>query len=187
MAERGPTVPPPDPASLNSALERNIAALERRRRDEAAAAPLQERAAAKVTDFTGSMLFVYVHLALYGFWIAANLGWVGLKPWDRSFVVLAMIASVEAIFLSTFVLITQNRMAAAADKRAELDLQISLLTEHELTKVVALVSEIAAKLGIEHAPELEEMKRDVAPEAVLQAIESTERKPRGELDKDPGA
>jgi uncharacterized membrane protein len=183
MADRGPTVPPPDPASLNSALERNIAALERRRRDEAAAAPLQQRVAARVTDFTGSMLFVYVHLALYGFWIVANLGWLGLQPWDQSFVVLAMIASVEAIFLSTFVLITQNRMAAAADKRAELDLQISLLTEHELTKVLTLVSEIASKVGVDHAPDVEEMKRDVAPEAVLQAIESTERKPRGELDE----
>ena len=185
MANRGPTVPPPDPGSLNSALERNIAALERRRRDEAAGAPLQERLAARVTDFTGSMLFVYVHLLIYGFWIVANLGWIGLKPWDQSFVVLAMIASVEAIFLSTFVLITQNRMAAAADKRAELDLQISLLTEHELTKVLTLVSEIAAKIGVEHAPDVEEMKRDVAPEAVLQAIESTERKPRGELDVEP--
>ena len=51
-----------------------------------------------------------------------------------------MVASVEAIFLSTFVLITQNRMAAAADKRAELDLQISLLAEHEVTRIVAIVS-----------------------------------------------
>jgi uncharacterized membrane protein len=55
----------------------------------------------------------------------ANLGWVpGVPGWDLSFVVLAMIASVEAIIvLSTFVLISQNRMAAAADKRADLDLQ----------------------------------------------------------------
>ena len=60
----------------------------------------------------------------------------GVPRWDPSFVVLAMMASVEAIFLSTFVLISQNRMAAAADKRADLDLQISLLAEHEVTKLV---------------------------------------------------
>jgi uncharacterized membrane protein len=169
-------VPPPDPASLNSALQRNIQALERRRRDEAAAAPLQERIAARVSDFTGSMTFVYVHLALYGFWIAANLGWVGLQPWDPTFVVLAMIASVEAIFLSTFVLITQNRMAAAAEKRAELDLQISLLAEHEVTKLVAMVAEISHHLGLDAgAHDVEELKRNVAPEAVLDAIDRTER------------
>jgi uncharacterized membrane protein len=181
VAERGPTVAPPDPASLNSALHRNIAALERRRRDEAAAAPLQERIAARVTDFTGSMLFVYVHLALYGFWIAANLGWVGIAPWDETFVVLAMIASVEAIFLSTFVLITQNRMAAAAEKRAELDLQISLLAEHEVTKLVALLSAVADHLGVDHHEDVEELKRNVAPEAVLDAIDHTGAKPRREL------
>jgi uncharacterized membrane protein len=175
---KGPTVEPPQPNSLNSALERNIAALERRRRDEAAGARLQERIAQAITAFTGSMRFVYVHLLLYGFWIVANLGWLpGLDPWDPTFVVLAMIASVEAIFLSTFVLISQNRMAAAADKRANLDLQISLLAEHEVTKIVAMVAAIADHLGVEHEAvgEIEELKRDVAPEAVLDAIGSTER------------
>ena len=180
MADRTPTVPPPDPTSLNRALQRNIQALEQRRRNEAAAAPLQERIAARVTDFTGSMTFVYVHLALYGFWIVANLGWAGLEPWDPTFVVLAMIASVEAIFLSTFVLITQNRMAAAADKRAELDLQISLLAEHEVTKLVAMVADISHHLGLDGArgEDVEELKRNVAPEAVLDAIDETERSER---------
>ena len=123
------------------------------------------------------MRFVYLHLALVSFWIFANLGWVpGVPRWDPSFVVLAMIASVEAIFLSTFVLISQNRMAAAADKRADLDLQINLLAEHEVTKVVAMVSAITDHLGIGHEArdEVQELKRDVAPEAVLDAIESRE-------------
>jgi uncharacterized membrane protein len=182
MAEgRGPTVAPPAAKDLAGALRRNIEALERRRREEAAAAPAEDRIAAAVTGFTGSMLFVYLHLALYGLWIALNLGWLGLRPFDPTFVVLAMVASVEAIFLSTFVLITQNRMAAAADKRAELDLQISLLAEHEVTKIVALVSAIAEHLGLDHPDDVEELKRDVAPEAVLDAIDSTERQPRGQL------
>ena len=180
-----PTVPPPQPGSLNRALERNIAALERRRREEAAAASFEERLANSITRFTGSMRFVYIHFTLYGFWIVANLGWLGLEPWDPTFVVLAMIASVEAIFLSTFVLISQNRMAAAADKRAELDLQISLLAEHEITKVVTMVDAIADHLGIDHPAqsEVDELKRDVAPEAVLDAIDSTEEQPRGELEE----
>jgi uncharacterized membrane protein len=85
-----------------------------------------------------------------------------------------MVASVEAIFLSTFVLITQNRMAEAADKRADLDLHISLLTEHELTKLATLMFEMASKMGVntEVDQELEEIKQDVAPEAVLNKIEA---------------
>jgi uncharacterized membrane protein len=177
QASTAPTVRPPQPGSLNTALERNIEALQRRRKREAASASLEERIAERITRFTGSMRFVYLHLALYGIWILANLDWLGLKPWDPTFVVLAMIASVEAIFLSTFVLISQNRMQAAADKRADLDLQINLLSEHEVTKLVAMVAEISHHLGVGHVAgnDVEELKRNVAPEAVLDAIESNER------------
>ncbi len=143
---------------------------------DAANASVEEKIAEAITRFTGSMRFVYLHLAIFGFWIVANLGWVpGIPQWDESFVVLAMIASVEAIFLSTFVLISQNRMAAAADKRADLDLQINLLSEHEVTKLVAMVSEISSHLGLHHVvgEEVEELKRNVAPEAVLDAMDSS--------------
>jgi uncharacterized membrane protein len=129
-----------------------------------------------MTRFTGSMRFVYLHLAIFGGWIVANLGWIpGVPAWDPSFVVLAMAASVEAIFLSTFVLISQNRMSAAADKRADLDLQINLLAEHEVTKLVAMVSTIAAQTGLrtEADGEVPELKQDVAPEAVLDELEAT--------------
>lgn len=166
-----------DDHSLNSALKRNIDALRRRRAEEEKRARFEERLASAITRFSGSMYFVYVHAAIYGFWIVANLGWIpGLKAWDPTFVVLAMVASVEAIFLSTFILITQNRMAAAADRRAELDLQVSLLAEAEITKLVELVSMIAEQMNLSSAEEqeIEEMKQRVAPEAVLDAIEETE-------------
>ena len=83
-----------------------------------------------------------------------------------------MIASVEAIFLSTFVLITQNRMATAADKRADLDLQISLLTD-ELTKMATLMDDMAKKMGVKTRVEgeLREIEQDLTPEAVLDEIE----------------
>ena len=100
---------PPPPPGLSSVLERNIQALQLRRQREQQEATTQERLADAITRFTGSMRFVYLHLAFFGFWIVANLGWVpGVPSWDPSFVVLAMIASVEAIFLSTFVLISQK-------------------------------------------------------------------------------
>jgi len=162
---------------LATTLERNIAMLVERREREARQATLEERLAERITDFTGSMRFVYLHLLGFGFWILANIGWVpGVPAWDPSLVVLAMAASVEAIFLSTFVLISQNRMATAADRRADLNLQISLLNEHETTKLIALVSAMANRLGIESEvdDELEELKQDVAPEAVLDRIEEND-------------
>ena len=175
----GLTAPPPKPPGLSSVLERNIEALTQRREREEAEATVQERIAEAITRFTGSMLFVYIHLAIFGFWIVANLGWIpGVPTWDQSFVVLAMWAAVEAIFLSTFVLISQNRMQAAADKRADLDLQISLLAEHEITKLVTLVSAIADRMDVrtEVDEELDEITQDVAPEAVLDEIEATDQK-----------
>ncbi len=175
QAPRSPMRPPPSPPGLTSVLARNIKALSERRQREEEQSALQDRVADAITRFAGSMTFVYLHLALFGFWIIANLGWIPAVPvWDESFVMLAMWASVEAIFLSTFVLISQNRMAAAADKRADLDLQISLLAEHEITKLASLLEAVARKLDVPVLadPELQEVKQNIAPEAVLDEIEA---------------
>jgi uncharacterized membrane protein len=176
-AGSSPTYPPPPPDGLSPVLERNIRALQLRRQREEKEATVEERLADAITRFTGSMRFVYLHLAIFGFWIVANLGWApGVPAWDPSFVVLAMVASVEAIFLSTFVLISQNRMAEAADKRADLDLQISLLAEHEVTRLVTLVSGVADRMGVrtEADADLDEITQDVAPDAVLDQLEVAE-------------
>jgi uncharacterized membrane protein len=162
---------------LARVVGRNIRALLERRQQEEQRKTLQERLADNITAFTGSMTFVYVHLVVFGAWIIINLGWIpGIPRFDPSFVVLAMAASVEAIFLSTFVLITQNRMAAIADKRADLDLQISLLAEHEVTRLLTLVRAMSQRMGIADAddPELNELAQDVAPEKVLDKLEAQE-------------
>ncbi|HEV7869049.1 MAG TPA: DUF1003 domain-containing protein [Chthoniobacteraceae bacterium] len=176
MDSYSPTTFPNDP--LAKVLERNIEAIVRRRKAEEAAQPMAERVSAAITRFTGSLKFVYLHLALFGFWIIANLPGVPFPKFDPTYVVLAMWASVEAIFLSTFVLITQNRTAALADRRDDLNLQISLLAEHEVTRLIHLVTAIAHKLNIDEArnPELDELKRDVAPEKVLDSISAKERR-----------
>jgi uncharacterized membrane protein len=154
-------------------VERNIQALLKRKLAEDKQKNTEGRIADLVTRFTGSMAFVYIHLGLFGVWILWNSGVLGFKPFDPSFVVLAMFASVEAIFLSTFVLISQNRMAALADKRADLDLQVSLLAEHEVTQLITLVRAIAQKMDIEEAanPEIDELAKDVQPEKVLDTME----------------
>jgi uncharacterized membrane protein len=159
-------------------LERNIEALIARRRTDESQKTMQDRVADAITRFTGSMLFVYIHVALFGAWIIINLGWTPLPRFDPSFVVLAMFASVEAIFLSTFVLISQNRMAALNDKRSDLDLQISLLAEHEVTRILQLVVSIAAQLGAQQpeVPELDELVKDVDPEVVLDRLDEQEKR-----------
>ena len=169
-----PTAPPPQPEGLNSALSRNIAALRRQRKQVEAQAGSQQRIAEVITRFTGSMLFVYVHVAILTLWVTLNVGLIpGAPSFDKTFVILATAASVEAIFLSTFVLISQNRAAVAADRRADLDLQINLLAEHEITRLIALTQAIAQKLAVPEAQdtELEELERDVAPDAVLKALD----------------
>lgn len=158
---------------LSGTLRDNIAALADREREERTRAPLSDRLASRITGFTGSMTFVWIHAALFGGWIAANLGWIpGVAPFDPTFVALAMIASVEAIFLSTFVLISQNRMAELADRRADLDLHISLLTEHELTRMAELLDRIAQRLEVSvDRHEFSEIEKDVEAVDVLQAID----------------
>jgi uncharacterized membrane protein len=170
---RTPTVAPSP--GLATALERNIEALAERRKQEQATASVQDRLAEAITRFAGSMTFVYLHAALVLGWVLVNIGVTPLRPFDASFVILATVASVEAIFLSTFVLISQNRASHAADRRADLDLQISLLAEHEVTHLIQLVSKIADLLVVSGAshPELDELKRSVAPEAVLERIEES--------------
>ncbi len=168
-----PTVDPQD--GLASALTRNIAALAERRRLEERRAGADQRIAGAITRFAGSMVFVGIHAVLVIGWIAVNLGWTPLPRFDPTFVILATVASVEAIFISTFILIAQNRAAEMADRRADLDLQISLLAEHEVTQLIRLTTRIAEHLGLEEAdnPELAELGRTVAPEAVLERIEET--------------
>lgn len=154
---------------MKDTLTQNIERLAERQRRETAAAPWQDKVADAITGFTGSMLFVLLHLALFGGWIAWNL-WAEPK-FDPSFVVLAMVASVEAIFLSTFVLISQNRMGKLSQARADLDLHINLLAEHELSRLAELVDRIGRRLGVESPAELEEIKRDVSPEQVLDTLD----------------
>ena len=174
----------PDPGPFARIVDRNIAALIERRHQENQRRGAQDRIADAVTRFTGSLTFVYIHLALFGAWVVANLGLVPglgvLRAFDEGFTVLAMIASVEAIFLSTFVLISQNRMQAQADKRADLDLQVSLLAEHEITELLRLVRALAQRAGVESArdSELDELSQDVRPETVLSHIEAAERRVR---------
>jgi uncharacterized membrane protein len=169
-------------AELTGVVDRNIRALLERRRTDDRQRDWQDRPADGITRFTGSMRFVYLHVLVFGLWIVVNLPWLALPRFDPSYVVLAMVVSVEAIFLLTFVSITQNRITAEADKRADLDLHISLLAEHEISRLIRLVTEITRQMGIHTAedPELAELAQDVAPEKILNTMEAYRQQVKGE-------
>lgn len=91
----------------------------------------EDQTADKITQFAGSMRFIYVHLAWFSVWVLGNLGLAGLGfHFDRfPFGLLTLIVSLEAIFLATFVMISQNRQAARSEFRAELDFENNLRGE----------------------------------------------------------
>jgi uncharacterized membrane protein len=165
-------------AGMTALVERNIRTLVNQRIKEEKQKPLEERIAEAVGRFTGNMAFVYTHAAIFGVWIGCNLGWFGLKPFDPSFTALQLVTAIEAIFLTTFVLMSQNSLDSQADKRADLDLQISLLAEHEITRLISLVNGIAKKLEVEEAknPEIDQLAKDLTPEKLMETMENEQEK-----------
>jgi uncharacterized membrane protein len=91
----------------------------------------QDRLADAITNFSGSMSFVWIHSAWFAIWVAVNLGAMGAAlVFDQyPFGLLTLVVSLEAIFLTTFVMISQNRQAARADVRAEIDFENNVRAE----------------------------------------------------------
>jgi uncharacterized membrane protein len=159
-------------------VDRNVTALAEIRSRMLANRTIEGRIADAITRFAGSMRCIYLHLLLVAAWILINTGVLPLgAPFDPyPFVMLAMFASVEAIFLSTFVLISQNRQALLAERRNELDLHINLLAEHETTRILQLVDAIAKRLDVAHDDsDTEVLKQDVRPEVLMRRMEEIER------------
>ena len=170
---------PPDNPALSDVVERNIRTILRLRAQSALDRRPQERIADAITTFSGRLSFVYLHVAWFAAWILLNTGWFGVRIFDPfPYGLLTMIVSLEAIFLSTFVLISQNRMGEESDRRADLDLHVGLLTEAELTRVLKMLEAIHLKLGIELAApeELADLELATDPEVVMAEIERLRRR-----------
>ena len=164
---------------LAKIIEQNINNIITSRRTAAEQRTTEERLADAITDFSGRMYFVYFHIVWFAVWILINLGVLGIQPFDPyPFGLLTMIVSLEAIFLATFVLISQNRLSAEADRRADLDLQIGLLTEYELTRVLNMLDAIQDKMGIDNDndQELIDLEKNVHPEDVLKEMDRIQKK-----------
>ena len=168
-----------DNPALSKIIERNIRTIIQLRLKASRERSLPDRTADAITAFSGSMVFVCVHIAWFSTWVLLNTGRFGLHPFDPfPYGLLTMIVSLEAIFLSTLVLITQNRMSDEVERRsADLDLHIGLLAEHELTRVLQMLDAIQEKLGIENhaASELADLEMETRPEDVLSEIARLQR------------
>ena len=170
--------------SQNEIVRKNTAAIAEMQRKMTRARTMGGRIADAITDFTGSLAFVYIHVVWFGFWVLLNIGLIHVpyvSEFDPfPFGLLTMIVSLEAIFLSTFVLISQNRLAQASEKRAELDLQVNLLAEQKATKVLEMLDQITGQLdqmssrfNFKPDPEVEALKVSPEPQEVLQVMEET--------------
>ena len=168
-----------DNPALSNVIERNIRTIIHLRLEAAGERGLQDRIADVITSFSGRMIFVYVHIFWFGAWILLNTGYFGVQPFDPyPYGLLTMVVSLEAIFLSTFVLISQNRFSREAEHRADLDMHIGLLTEHELTRVLLMLDAIQDKLGIKNDEnsELADLEMETRPEDVLAEIERLQQR-----------
>jgi uncharacterized membrane protein len=168
-----------DPNNSNSpeatvrATRENIDAVAKVEEDFLRDRTLPDRIADGIGSFAGSLKSVALHVLVYGTWIVVNLGLVpGIPKFDPfPFILLAMTVSMEAIFLSTFVLMKQNRMSRREDLRAHLDLQINLLSEREMTLVLQMLQSISARLGVRLSPgDLEELSEVTSVEAVASEL-----------------
>jgi uncharacterized membrane protein len=167
-----------DNPALSRVIERNIRTIIDLRLKAAHERSSQGRVADVITSLSGSMVFVYLHIAWFSIWILLNTGRFGVHPFDPfPYGLLTLVVSLEAIFLSTLVLISQNRQSEEGEHRADLDLHIGLLTEHELTRVLQMLDAIQDKLGIENDAdsELRDLEMETRPEDVLAEIARLQR------------
>jgi len=133
----------PTPAELKNI--RAIVGLERESREGRSAL---ERFTDGVSDLAASHTFVVLHVVWFALWILANtVGGMRFDPYP--FNLLTLVVSLEAIVLTSFVLMAQSRMTQQGDRRAHLDLQINLLAEQELTAILRVQCLLAEHAGID--------------------------------------
>lgn len=126
-----------------------------------------------LTNIFGSTSFLFLNTLLFFFWIILNLGFVeNVEPWDPfPFGLLTMVVSLEAIFLSIFVLVAQNRSSAVNAIREEVHLRVNLIAEEEITKILEVLAEIRKEVGIKKDdPELEMMLRRIDTNYIERSI-----------------
>lgn len=136
-----------------------------------------DRISDAITRCVGRIPFLIAHGLGYGTWLLVNAGAVpGVVPFDPyPFCFLNLLVALEAIFLSTVVLMSQNRQSRHADQRARLDLQVNLLAEQEATKMLQMLQTICHHLGLDMVARDKELKEMVEKTPVASLVQEIEK------------
>lgn len=181
--------PPAAPDRVPGVTQRNIEAVAQLEQELARQRTRLDRVSDAITAFVGSLPFVVCHAGLILLWVVVNLA-LGPAAFDGyPFVFLNLVLAVETVFLSTFVLMSQNRQNRQSDRWAHIDLQVSLLAEQEATKMLQMLQQICDELGMKHVKhdkELREMVKtthvEMLAENLEQALEAAEEEKEGEKE-----
>ena len=167
------TQQPSKAQTIESLTAANVESILRLEKEAKAGRTASQRAAQAVAGFCGTITFVWLHIAWFAAWIFINV-MPGGPQFDKfPFTFLTLTVSLEAIFLSAFILISQNEETRVADRRNALDLQVNLLSEQENTKMLKMLEAIGAKLGVEFDgdPSLAVLKEATRPEQLAAQID----------------
>ncbi len=159
--------------SLDAETRSNILKISEIEAAQKARRTVGEKISEVIAAFCGSMVFVYVHIVWFTAWILVNsvFTFAQFDPFPYTF--LTLVVSLEAIFLSTFILISQNHETELTDRRNHLDLQINMLSEQENTKMLALLQKIATKVGVsDDDPETAALLEPMDPQRMVEQIMS---------------
>ena len=168
------SVSPATPRDCEELTAQNVETIVRLEEAAKAKRTRGDRVADAITRFCGSINFVWAHVLWFGGWMVVNM-WPAVSHFDPfPFPFLTLVVSLEAIFLSTFILISENRQARLSERRNHLDLQINLLAEQENTKMIDLLVQIAERVGVHaHDPEVAALKEATRPDALVEQIDES--------------
>jgi len=163
------------PNNVEEVTQQNVETVVRLEQSAKGPKTLSDKIADFITRFCGTMSFLWIHVIWFAAWILCNTLLLpkAIDPFPFSF--LTLVVSLEAIFLSTFILISENRQALVDERRSHLDLQINLLAEQENTKMLQLLREIAEKLGVNPGkdPTVAALEQATQPDKLVEQIERT--------------
>lgn len=166
-------------ASVEELTRRNVervAALDAAEQEKATTA---DRVADAITRFGGSISFVWINLLVMAGWMEFNLAAAKPRRFDPfPFELLTLILSVEAVFLTIFILMSQNRAARVSEKRSHLDLQLNLLSEQENTKMLLMLEQIGRAVGAEMSdgPDVQVLAEATRPETLSAQIDEAAKR-----------
>ena len=160
-------------SSVEELTERNVEAIHRLDSEAQRSEGAIDAVADRISSFCGSTLFLVVHVLWFALWIGGNVS-LGARAFDPyPFTFLTLVVSLEAIFLSSFILISQNRASRISERRNQLDLQINLLTEQENTKMLEMLQRISRAVGVtDHGdPSLDVLEQATRPDKLAEQID----------------